>query len=588
MRVAAVNRGRCQPKRCNSECMSYCPVMKNGTEVIEYGEDGKIIIHEELCTGCGICVHKCPFGAITIINLPEELEEDLIHQYGENGFRLFKLPTPRKGQVIGILGQNGIGKTSSISILSGNLVPNLGRINEKPEWDWIIERYSGTELGEYLKKVADGKIRAALKPQYVDKLPKAYSGKVGNLLKNVEERDMEGVVHRLKMEATLEKNIDEISGGELQKVAISATMVKDADIYFFDEPSSYLDISQRLEIARVIRELAEEKIVVVVEHDLAILDFLSDLVHLMYGKAGAYGVIANSRPVRNAINVYLSGYMPEENIRFRDREIKFHPHPPKDMKESFVLIRYGELFKRLSSFELRTSAGDIHQGEVIGVVGPNATGKTTFVKMLAGVLQPDDGWISAEAKVSYKPQYIKPDFDGTVRELFLSALGEGTEDNFFKIEVAHPLRLKDLYEKEVTALSGGELQRVAIALCLGRDADIYLLDEPSAYLDAEERMNASKVIKRVMDKSGKSAMVVDHDVYLIDMVSDRIMVFGGEPGVKGYAEGPFHMRDGMNRFLKNVGITFRRDNETRRPRINKPDSRLDREQRNRGEYYYAD
>ena len=587
MRVAAVNRGRCQPKKCNSECIRYCPVMKNGTEVIEYGEDGKIIIHEELCTGCGICVHKCPYGAISIINLPEELEEDLVHQYGENGFRLFRLPTPKKGQVVGILGQNGIGKTSAISILSGNLVPNLGRIDEKPEWDWIIDKYAGTELGDYLKKLADGKIRAAFKPQYVDKLPRAYKGKVGELLKKVEEKDLDEVVQRLHMENIMQKNIGEISGGELQKVAITATMLKDADIYFFDEPASYLDISQRLEIAKIIRELSEEKIVVVVEHDLAILDFLSDLVHLMYGKQGAYGVMANPRPVRNAINIYLSGFLPEENIRFRDKEIKFHPHPPKDMKESFVLIRYGELKKRLGNFELITSEGQIHQGEVIGVVGPNATGKTTFVKMLAGVLDPDEGWISAEAKVSYKPQYIKPDFEGTVYELLLSTIEGFQDDNFFKIEIAHPLRLKDLYEKEVQSLSGGELQRVAIALCLGRDADIYLLDEPSAYLDAEERMNASKVIKRVMDKSGKSAMVVDHDVYLIDMVSDRIMVFSGEPGVKGIGEGPFHMRDGMNRFLKNVGITFRRDNDTKRPRINKLDSRLDREQKSKGEYYYS-
>jgi len=562
--------------------------MKNGTEVIEYGADGKINIHEDLCTGCGICVHKCPYGAISIINLPEQLEEDLIHQYGENGFRLFRLPVPRKGQVVGILGRNGIGKTSSINILSGNLVPNLGNIYEKPQWDGILDRYGGTELGEYLKKVAEGNIRAALKPQYVDKLPKAYKGKVEELLKKVAEKDLDAVVERLGMERLMDRELGQISGGELQKVAIAARLVKDADIYFFDEPSSYLDIAQRLEIARIIREMAEENIVVVIEHDLAILDFLSDQVHLMYGSAGAYGVIANPRPVRNAINIYLSGFLTEENIRFRDREIKFHPLPPKEMRESFVLIRYGALRKAFPSFELSTSEGQIHQGDVIGVVGPNATGKTTFVKMLAGVIQPDDGWISVEAKVSYKPQYIKPDYYGTVHELLFEVLGNFEGDNFFKVEIAHPLRLKDLYEKDVEALSGGELQRVAIALCLGREADIYLLDEPSAYLDAEERMNASRVIKRVMDKSGKSAMVVDHDVYLIDMVSDRIMVFGGEPGIRGEAHGPFHMRQGMNRFLKDVGITFRRDNDTFRPRINKPNSRLDREQREKGEYYYSE
>jgi len=142
-------------------------------------------------------------------------------------------------------------------------------------------------------------------------------------------------------------------------------------------------------------------------------------------------------------------------------------------------------------------------------------------------------------------------------------------------------------EKNVDTLSGGELQRVAIAECLGRQADIYLIDEPSAYLDSSQRMIASKTIRRAVEKIGKSAVVVDHDVYMVDLISDSLMVFRGEPSVSGTAEGPMEMRDGMNRFLKDVQITFRRDQESSRPRINKKGSRLDREQKSRGEYYYG-
>jgi len=146
--------------------------------------------------------------------------------------------------------------------------------------------------------------------------------------------------------------------------------------------------------------------------------------------------------------------------------------------------------------------------------------------------------------------------------------------------------LKYLLERELTTLSGGELQRVSIAASIVRDADIYLIDEPSAYLDSQQRMIMSRMLRRVIEKSGKSALVVDHDVYFIDMVSDALIVFDGEAGKHGRARGPYSLHEGMNRFLKNVDITFRRDEDTQRPRVNKADSYMDRQQKHDGEYYY--
>ncbi len=580
-------RDRCQPKRCSMECLKYCPRVRTGDETIVIGDDGKPIISEELCPGCGICIHKCPFTAIRIIGLPEELEEELVHQFGKNGFRLFRLPWPKEGKVIGLLGPNAIGKTTVINILSNNLIPNLGNFESEPDWEPVLEHFAGTELHEHLKRIADKKIKTSLKPQYVDKIPRLYDEIVDTLLKKKDEKSqLQSVIESLDLQGCLDRKTTELSGGELQRVTIAACMLKDADIYFFDEPSSYLDIHQRLSVAKSIRELSQTRQVVVIEHDLAVLDFLGDEVYLMYGSEGAYGVISQPRAVRSAINTYLSGYMREENIRFRETEIRFEPHAPRTGWETATLITFGELEKRLDGFVLETKAGKLNVGEVVGVVGPNSTGKTTFVKMLAGIIEPTKGDLESKVKVSYKPQYLKPDFDGTVKELFLSRIGKTFESGFFTSEISHPLNLKPLWDNAVSSLSGGELQRVAIALCLTQEADIYLIDEPSAYLDSSQRMVAARTIRRVMEKSGKSALIVDHDVYFIDLVSDSLMVFGGEPSIHGVGEGPFHLRQGMNKFLKNVGITFRRDPDTKRPRINKLDSVLDRKQKAKGEYYY--
>lgn len=589
MRIAILLRDRCQPKKCNLECIKYCPPVRTGSEAIVLDEKrGKPVISEQLCVGCGICIHKCPFEAIKIIGLPEELEEKIVHRFGQNAFRLYGLPVPKKGQVVGVLGPNGIGKTTAMNILSGSMIPNLGRYDSPLVWEEVLDHYSGTELHDYFEKLMGEGMTTAVKPQYVDKLPEQHSGNVRKLLERVDNTGkIDEISERLSIRNILDRDIRKLSGGELQRVAIGATLLRDADVYFFDEPSSYLDIYQRLEVGQIVQEISSDKFVIVIEHDLAILDYLAELAYLMYGSEGAFGVVSHPRGVRAAINVYLNGYLREENIRFRETKIEFEPKPPRDEWHREPLIRFDMLIKKLDGFNLLIEGGSIHVAEVVGAVGPNAIGKTTFMRMLAGEIKQDGGDIDSIAKISYKPQYIKPTFDGTVQELFLDQLGSTYETGFFRSEIVHPLNLRFLMHRELQTLSGGELQRVAISLCLARDADIFLLDEPSAYLDSSQRMSASKTIRRVIEKLGRSAVVVDHDVYMIDLVSDTLLVFSGKPSVSGRAIGPMTMRDGMNEFLGQMEITFRRDTDSRRPRINKKGSKLDREQKAAGEYYYS-
>ena len=588
MRIAAVLADRCQPKKCNKECERFCPLNRTGAQCVVFGEKGKPTISETLCQGCGICTNKCQFKAVKIIGLADELKEDIIHRYGENAFRLYRLPVPKKGLVTGILGPNGIGKSTAIRMLSGAEVPNLGNFEDPPSKEDVLKHFAGTEIHDYLKGVYDGKVKTAIKPQYVDKLPQSVKGVVRDLLSKVEERmTLQEAAEMFELTEVLDRELDKLSGGELQRLAMAATVMKEADVYYFDEPTSYLDIYQRVKMARIIKALSVEKQVVVIEHDLAILDFLADNVHLVYGSEGAYGVFTLARQVRTAINAYLDGYLPEENIRFRERPIEFEASPPRSEWQTPDVIAFEGLEKDFGEFRMDITGGSVKMGESVGIVGPNATGKTTFVKILAGAIEADSGRMDGKVKVSYKPQYISADFDGTVQDLLLTCDYETISSGFFTGEVVEPLGIKYLLDKKVSRLSGGELQRVAITVCLSREAEMYLFDEPSAYLDSNQRMIAAKTIRRMMEKTGRSAMIVDHDVYFLDMVSDSLMVFGGEPGHHGVGDGPFDMREGMNRFLSAVDITFRRDADTHRPRINKPESRLDREQKSSGEYYYS-
>ena len=585
MRVAVLHEDRCQPKKCQNECYNFCPPVRNGIEVITWRRDNKPIVSEPLCIGCGICVHKCPHDALTIVNLPDEQEKETIHRYGMNEFRLFGLPAPETGNVIGILGANGTGKTTAISLLAGEIIPNLGVWEEDGNWDNVIDYYSGTDIQKHFIGLSDEKIRIALKPQYVDRIPKMFDGTLRELLEKVTSPEKVNEFAEKINLTSLDKNLSKVSGGELQKGAIAATLLKDADLYFFDEPSSYLDIEQRILMAKMISELGEKKSVIVIEHDLAILDYVTNNIHVMYGSPNAYGIVSQKLAVRNAINSYLDGYIQESNVRIRDNTIKFLKHPPRTGWDGIGLIKWPKLSKKLGDFKLKAKPGEILSGQVLGVVGGNATGKTTFVKMLAGILEPDEGEIESEITVSYKPQYIEVQDDIIVGDLLQSV--EGFDEHILHTELNSPLNLEPLMERELKTLSGGELQRVAIAECLLREADLYLLDEPSAYLDANQRMITAKTIRRSMEQRGKSALVVDHDVYFIDYIADGLLCFGGIPSMEGNAEGPYNMRKGMNVFLERVGVTFRRDKNTNRPRINKPESRLDREQKSKKEYYYS-
>lgn len=594
-RIAIVNNDRCKPKKCRQECKKSCPVVRMGKLCIEVSGDSKIAyISEELCIGCGICVKKCPFEAISIINLPSNLEKDTTHRYGPNSFKLHRLPTPRPGQVLGLVGTNGIGKSTALNILAGKLKPNLGKYNTPPDWSEILTFFRGSELQNYFTKILEDHLKAVIKPQYVDQLPRAIKGTVNNILKERNEStNLDEIINQFDLKDVMDREVENLSGGELQRFACAVTCIRKSDIYMFDEPSSYLDVKQRLKAALAIRSLIQEnryRYIIVVEHDLSVLDYLSDFICCLYGSPGHYGVVTMPFSVREGINIFLDGFVPTENLRFRETVLTFRvvENVAEDEIKRLYNYTYPDLKKKLGDFELSVSGGSFTDSEIIVLLGENGTGKTTLIRILAGNLEADENNEVPKLNISYKPQKISPKFQGTVRALLQTRIRDSFIHPQFNTDVLKPLQIENIIDQEVANLSGGELQRVALTLCLGKPADVYLIDEPSAYLDSEQRLHAAKVIKRYIRNAKKTAFIVEHDFIMATYLADRVIVFEGTPSLNTHATAPQSLVTGMNMFLKSLKITFRRDPENARPRINKLESVKDTEQKQSGNYFFLE
>jgi len=560
-RLAIVHRERCRPTACSHECKKCCPIEKKQQDTCII-IDGKAKIDETACNGCAICMKRCPFEAINIVNLPEINEKDLIFRYGENGFALYNLPVPKSGKSLGLLGRNGIGKSTAIEILAG-----------KKEID--RDKFKGTELQKYFNELKEKKI--AYKPQNLAGL---YSNMPAlELLKKIgSEKEIKNAAEKLAVENILNNKLNKLSGGELQKIAIIAASLREADIYFFDEPLAFLDISERLRVSEFINEIAKKgKEIVVVEHDILILDYLTEQLNIFYGQPGCFGLVSGVKSTRQGVNSYLSGFLKEENLRIRDKALSFNFTKNKPLS-GIKLSEWPEFeidFSDGEKFHLKVSSGEIHQNHVIGILGKNGTGKTSFVRALAGEIETSAGDLNLNLKISCKPQYLFTDSDESVRDIILKEKISKKISSAFNLGVLHNKKLKQL--------SGGELQRFSIARCLAKEADIYLIDEPSAYLDIEERISAAKEIKEIVAEKEKTAFVVDHDLLLMSYLADSLIVFSGA-GRKNSASEIMDFEKGISTLLKELDITLRKEKESGRPRINKKGSVLDREQKSEGEW----
>ncbi|KAI8831873.1 P-loop containing nucleoside triphosphate hydrolase protein [Chytridium lagenaria] len=530
-----VSTDKCKPKKCRQECKKGCPVVRMGKLCIEVSPASKSPTSLKNSALVVVSVSRNVHSRPSTLSLADQL--------GEGNCRC-----PGPGQVLGLVGTNGIGKSTALKILAGK---------DAPDWEEILRHFRGSELQNYFTKILEDNLKGD---------------------------------HQTTSSGVLDRELS-IFWRRTSAFRIGFAAIREADIFMFDEPSSYLDVKQRLNAAQVIRSLLNPtSYVIVVEHDLSVLDYLSDFICVLYGMPSAYGVVTLPFSVREGINIFLDGMVPTENLRFRDESLTFRLAETADelIVDKMRRFMYPQMVKDLGGFHLTVEAGGFTDSEILVMLGQNGTGKTTFIKMLAGLLPADGEEQVPELKVSYKPQKIAPKFPGTVRQLFLKKIRPMFMHQQFQSDVVKPLQIENIIDQEVMTLSGGELQRVALVLCMGQPADIYLIDEPSAYLDSEQRIIAAKVIKKFIFHSQKTAFIVEHDFIMATYLADRVIVYEGEPSVKATACKPEALLRGMNRFLKTLEITFRRDPTNFRPRINKMDSVKDKEQKLNGQYFFLE
>jgi ATP-binding cassette subfamily E protein 1 len=666
-RIAIVDKEKCKPTKCSKECIKRCPPQRSGKKVIEIIDiedigfsksidSSKTIVSivqnmeidknkiakivESQCIGCGQCIPACPFSAIKIVNVPEENPLDIVHRYGPNAFRLYKLPLMKKNSVIGLVGQNGIGKTTLVDILSNKFLPNFEQFIKPPTAQEIITRFRGSVMQTYLKDLYGNKLVFSIKEQKIKQMIKGKQNftvreyvyeqlSIGSITGSTElNSDQLAKLDVLSLTNLLENKLSTLSGGELQRLLICVTCLKPANVYIFDEPSNFLDVKQRLEVAKLIRSVSNTNTyVLVIEHDLSLMDYIADDIHILFGVPSAYGIVSNALTVSNGINEYLEGYIKTQNIRFRDEAFNLKQQNEIQLSElgtenaSIIqrqlpnTISYDDTIITYPNFTLKIPSGIISLSNNINVIlGENGTGKTTFINYLASHTDmscrstPEHTW-----GISYKDQHtnIRKFFNKTtnlyptVLELFFhSATKKAYLDPVFQSDVISTLGIKQLEVRTLDELSGGELQRVMITYCLATPANIYLLDEPSSNLDIENRLAVTKAIKKFASSFDKCIFLIEHDIMMSVSIAQE---FGSKilfvkknitnnnentlskqtvstVSTVSTISAPLDFLTGINYFLSEMGITMRIAGHNR-PRINKYGSQMDQEQKRNGTYY---
>ena len=578
-----MDRNLCNPVQCNLECMRGCPSnrlrkectflvdRKTGERHIdfkyEYSKELKsksvAFIEPSLSQGCSICAKACPFHAITVVNLPEAKEEEMVFSYGKNGFSLYKMAIPRAG-IVAIVGENGCGKSTNLKLIAKKLIP--------------IQTPT-KEIKEYFEKTKDGDL--VYKPQEIsgegekrkvrELLQKTASG--GTSARNVdEENSRNGAENRLSeltkifdLDKIMDRELQQLSGGELQKVIVTAALLHEKEIYFLDEPFSFLDYVYRVRLINYLLERLPDRKVVIVDHDISLLSYLCKKSYLMFGEAGAYGIVSQIYSTDRAINMFMGGFIAPENMKFRDSAIAYKHYAEEAHKNKLLELGAARIERGTFLVE-NPSPIQINEGEIVGIAGKNGIGKSTFCHNIFEKNLRD---------AAFKEQVLKRE-SGTAGKYM-------QKNDLFSDNYLRGMKMQKLEFYEISKLSGGEMQKLEIFRALNQDRKIYILDEPTNMLDVGARIALSKML-RERASADRAVIVVDHDLEFLYNTVDRLIVMDGKSGEHGYVKGIFDKEAGVRMLMEEFDLSYRKDSETKRLKLNKQGSKKDVKLRGEGKF----
>ncbi|XP_013637391.1 PREDICTED: ABC transporter E family member 2-like isoform X2 [Brassica oleracea var. oleracea] len=503
-------------------------------------------------------IEQMTLEARQFTNVANDVPLDIpTHRYGPGSFDIHGLPNLYLGTVVGLLGGKSTGKTTCLKILAGQLKPNLGRFEDPPEWDEIIDHFDTEHIRTYLTRLQTNTLNVALKSQDLTVYRSSLTVRTSlEESKGTGFDSMEELIEDLDMTSMLDTCVTDLSDAELQRFAIASTIVQMADVYLFDEPTIFLDARQKYQVARVILSVVKpDRYVCITDNDMSVLDLVCD--HILYtGEETTSG------------EVHLDHY----------------PLTLEEISEEIVTpptYRYPEtVVKGFGTFSLHVMGGDLRSSEITVVLGNMHTGKTLFLEWL--------NRISVGQDFSHKDQkMIKcENRHDTVATHLYRLIRFSSLDRVFQELVLKPLGIVKILDKRIKEVSQSTLQKIAIATCLGQEgARVFLLDEPSIHLDARERVIAAQTIKRFIAYSRKAALVVEQDFMMATYLADRVIVVQGEPGVQSTVNSPVLMSNGVNQYLSDLNITCRTNRFTSLARMNKPRSVEDEEQKTGGHFF---
>ena len=429
-----------------------------------------------------------------------------------------------KGEIILLCGKSGSGKTTVTKLVNG-LIPHF--LEGSLSGDIYINGKNTSQMKIYEISEQVGSVFQNPKTQFfnLDSDSELIFGleNKGEPSEEIKKR-VSKAVYDLGIEKLLNRNVFKMSGGEKQLLAIASVYAMNPEIYVFDEPSANIDENGIEKIREVFIKLKTQgKTIIISEHRLYYLtDLLDRAIYLQEGEIKY--IFSNSELI--SLNDELRRKMGLRTFVKMNNEDFISPVEYSDTDDFTVSnLKYGYSKSVLKSVNI--SAG---KGDIIAVTGENGQGKTTLMKILCGLLKEQEGSVKYKGKLfKYKSRrklcYMV--MQDVIHQLFSESVIEEFELSDSKTkteeveEILTKLELIKFKDKYPLCLSGGQMQRLAVAVGILMNREIIIFDEPTSGLDYLNMLEISEIIKKF--SKGKIVFIVTHDKELIDNTCNKLL-----------------------------------------------------------------